>query len=109
MSQQNPLAGFPPNIQVALFHFWQFAQWHGKKNCRRHGVGALRKYLGEGSGPTYPENVIPILRAGMSDHAKYFQALPETKERNAATQEWRKALACVCDGCGRCRWSRRAA
>ena len=86
----SPIDSFPLDIQTAIFHFWQYAAFHGKKKCRKHGVGAFREFLGRGN----PENVVPFKG--------------EARRLKDPEQQWRAALAHVCQHCGECRWARRA-
>ena len=103
---------FPHAIRIAIIHLSGFAQEHGRKVCRKHGVGAFRKGMGQ---TPRENNVVPFTRSSEN-------VIPITRETRPLApwqlanapweegiQQWRDALALVCDDCGRCRWARRTA
>lgn len=116
----------PQDIKIEHIHFRQFAERHGEKNCRKHGVGAMREDFGRDD----PEPVVPINKAvgqnnkivaivegqkirrrkllekaGIPVNAQGFSESPEGK----ALRQWRKALAVICKECGACKWADRPA
>jgi hypothetical protein len=85
-NQSRPIETFSPALQSAYFHFWQYSMVHGKKACKRHGVGAMREYYQR-------DNVVAL-------------AKPHTSTQEAGDQ-WRAVLAKVCHHCQMCSWSKK--
>lgn len=113
-----------PSVKLGFLHFKSFVERHGEKACRKFGVGAMRKNFGHDDpapvvpiNVALPANVVSIVeaqkarqrkrlaKAGIPVSTQNHRDTPEGK----AVQEWRKALAAVCDECGACKWANRPA